>query len=241
MSEYLIGYEDALFKAAVFEAAKEKHDALMQEAKEEAKPSEFVMKQFTAKLDAALRKGNAKAFWRGFRKIAARAAIAVMIFITVSFALIMSVDAMREWFTHLLLTFTPGYAEIQIQEQDSSGNAADAGKTSGMSVACLPSYIPDGFAMNKLDMTALNIDAVYMDKDGKIIDFMCYSDAATTQADTESADTMTSVTINGNPGILIEKNGQFTISWAGQDRYFVLLSQCDEKETMKIAESVPVK
>lgn len=241
MNDYLEKYEDALFKAAIYEAAKDEYDQLMQEVFAKKVPSEFEMKKFLKKLDVALKKENTKVIWKGFKRVITRVAIAVMIFITISFTLIMSVDAMREWFTHLLLTFTPGYAEIQIQEQNSQGNNAENGKIVSLTGDCLPTYIPEGFFLKNLDMSENHIDACYSNTGGMIFDLMCYSESTDTQVDTEEADKIVSITINGNPGILIEKNSQFTVSWAVKGRYFVLLSQLQEKETLKIADSVIVK
>ena len=240
MSDYMREYEDALFKTAIYEMAKDDSKSLTDndiQRKNEA-PSELLDKRINKMINLALHKSKAKQFRKHARKIAMRVAVVIMAVVTVSFALTMSVEALRSRFVSFLMTFTPRYTELQLQEHDENGNVLEGGQTMKMKDIYAPSYVPEGFEIVSMDITNGDSNIVYQNGNGEQISFDSASGTSVTQIDTENADNIETIDIMGNQGMLEEKDGLTTITWSIDDSYFVVMSQTSKEETIKIAESV---
>ena len=59
-----------------------------------------------------------------------------------------------------------------------------------------------------------------------------------TYLDSENADREETVWVNGNEGLLIEKNGKFLVTWGAYERIFSLRTELSLEETLKVAESI---
>ncbi|MEL7609480.1 MAG: DUF4367 domain-containing protein [Bacillota bacterium] len=236
-------YEESAFQIAIFLSAEKAADGLIKEAEEErAKlPSEYEIKRVKRTLTQNIRKENLLLFGRASRKIGIRIAVAIMIFITVSFTAIMSVKALRNSFAEFLLTFNADYTALELRKRDYSGIYIDDGQAIGISDAYIPSYIPEGFNLKSLVMDEQINTLYYENSEGKYIHFSGFTSDAQSNVDTENADTLETVTIKGRSGLLIKKEGVYTLAWSLDEYYFILTTDLSIDATLKIAESVSFK
>ena len=167
-----------------------------------------------------------------------RAVVVIMAIVTVSFTVTMSVEALRSRFVSFLMTFTPRYTELQLQEYDENGNVLEGGQPIKMKDVYVPSYIPAGFEIISMNTYNSESDIVYQNDKGEQISFTSASDTSVTQVDTENADNIETIDISGSKGLLVEKEGLTTVIWSAGNHYFVLMSQLSKEETIKIAKSV---
>ena len=101
-----------------------------------------------------------------------------------------------------------------------------------------PSYIPEGYEFDEVIGGTLVRNVYYQSLHGDLLLFSEYGDTSSTRLDTENAD-VKFVMINGNPGMLVEKNGRSTVTWSENDRYFVLSADnMSGDSVMIIADSI---
>ena len=96
-----------------------------------------------------------------------------------------------------------------------------------------PAYIPDGFEFDRCYAD----DAIYLDKDGRILDFSEETYGSVTNLDTENAN-LSSVLINGAEATLIEKNGWVAVVWTANNRLFIVDMNGSKDEVLRVAASV---
>ena len=243
MNKQMVEYEDALFRAAIYEAEKEKSKAYMEEmaALEDKKPSELERKRFEKLLDKEQRKNRRIGVWKATREIASGVAIIIMVVVTVSFTITMSAEALRARFIRFLMTFTPEYTEIQLQGYDEKGAAIESGGRIGLNGKYAPTYIPHEFSISSLTMDTMGTSIVYENNNGDIITFDAFDYNAVSQIDTENVDSIEAISVGDDPGLLVKKDGLITLAWSKNDYYMILLSRVSEQEMMKIAESVELQ
>ena len=243
MNDYLTQYEDALFKAAIYEAAKDKSVILMEEASmiQEKATDELALKRFKKYIGKKFRKHNSKSFIKTALKITSRVAIVVMIFVTVMFSATISVEALRSRFIKFLMNVDEKYTELKLEEYDENGNPIEIGKSLGINNIYAPTYIPNGFDIISFDTMEYDTDIYYIAPDGNYISFMACTGTTVSRIDTENADRVENVNVGGKTGVLTEKDDTITLTWSNEDHYFILMSKLDESEIIKIADSVKLQ
>ena len=105
-----------------------------------------------------------------------------------------------------------------------------------------PSYIPEGFHLLPFGETRGNrsdhTTTAYMRGEDQYITLVEVPPGGHTYLDSENADREETIWINGNEGLLIEKNGLFLVTWGAYERIFSLRTELSLEETMKVAESI---
>ena len=96
-----------------------------------------------------------------------------------------------------------------------------------------PAYIPEGF---EFDRCRLN-NVIYLDKDGRCLDFSEETYGSITNLDTENAN-LSSVFINGAEATLIEKDGWTAVVWSANNRLFIVDMDGGKDEALRVAASV---
>lgn len=96
-----------------------------------------------------------------------------------------------------------------------------------------PAYIPDGFEFDRCYAD----DAIYLDKDGRILDFSEETYGSVTNLDTENAN-LSSVLINGAEATLIEKDDWVAVVWTANNRLFIVDMNGSKDEVLRVAASV---
>ena len=96
-----------------------------------------------------------------------------------------------------------------------------------------PAYIPEEF---EFDCCRLN-NVIYLDKDGRCLDFSEETYGSITNLDTENAN-LSSVFINGAEATLIEKEGWTAVVWSANNRLFIVDMDGGKDEALRVAASV---
>ena len=96
-----------------------------------------------------------------------------------------------------------------------------------------PAYIPEEF---EFDRCCLN-NVIYLDKDGRCLDFSEETYGSITNLDTENAN-LSSVFINGAEATLIEKEGWTAVVWSANNRLFIVDMDGGKDEALRVAASV---
>ena len=96
-----------------------------------------------------------------------------------------------------------------------------------------PAYIPEEF---EFDRCRLN-NVIYLDKDGRCLDFSEETYGSITNLDTENAN-LSSVFINGAGATLIEKEGWTAVVWSANNRLFIVDIDGGKDDALRVAASV---
>ena len=96
-----------------------------------------------------------------------------------------------------------------------------------------PAYIPEGF---EFDRCRLN-NVIYLDKDGRCLDFSEETYGSITNLDTENAN-LSSVFINGAEATLIEKDSWTAVVWSANNRLFIVDIDSGKDDALRVAASV---
>lgn len=239
MSDYLSEYENALFKAAIFELAIDESTEILDFIHfNDNNLSELLDKRIEKLIYDKLHRNETKKLRKHLIKIIARVTIIFMVIITVSFISIISVEALRSNFINFLMTFAPQYTEIQLQEEELVGNIITGGQSIKFNNQFIPTYIPSSFVIKSISVNDVETEILYVGSNDRYINFMVFSKDNITKVDTENADKIETINIGINNGILIEKDGLLKVSWADGGYYFILLGNIDKDEAIKIAQSV---
>ena len=108
--------------------------------------------------------------------------------------------------------------------------------------ACSFSYIPDGLTERSYEVSADAVRIIYTDNENinRYFQLFITKDSRSIYVDTENADYIETLTINGMSGELSSKMGIISIAWVDSDTGFtyVLRSTLDEEQTIKIVEGI---
>ncbi len=228
MSKNIIEFEDAVFKAALYELLAKESEQIMAEI--EGKDLPPAPCSFDDMYKNATKKRRRKAHTS--RKWLSRVAVVIMAIMTVSFTLVLTVEAVRDAFFALFITEHTEYSEISVDTQDIPEDY-----TSVNANQYAPTYIPEGFAGEEIMNTDSIRDIFYDNGRGQYLSYTASAGDAITNIDTEDAD-IAEISIADAPGLLIIEDDMVTIVWNIETIYFVLGGDVDEQELMKMAESV---
>ncbi len=105
----------------------------------------------------------------------------------------------------------------------------------------LPTYLPEGFELVKLDDSKTHITAEYRAND-QLIAYGRYFAGGTgnPRVDTENADDDNYIEINGCTAFLTEKDGKLSLNWYAAGYRYSLKGQVTKEEIIAIAESVNI-
>jgi len=166
-----------------------------------------------------------------FKKIFTRIAVVVFI-LAIVFALVFAtVPSFRVQILNFLLTFDKDYTAIKLGEDGGNTNA-------GFRNTYAPTYIPEGFWIKEISNMGESKIITYINDEGEYIDFWDLDLSMTANIDTENADIIKSIAINGEDGIFVLKKEGISISWSNNEKIFIITAYISEDEIIKIAESV---
>jgi hypothetical protein len=231
-------YEDNLFREAVKLAARIEGENLLKENQELGPDAVGVspekQEEFRNRLERLLlnkkRRENRFAAVRILQKVAV---IALVIIATVTVT-IFSVEAFRVRVLNLFMEIKPEYTEFRLEEEDQSEGAA---RSVDWTDAYVPAYVPEGYRVESAENGSDMKTIVFINDEEKIIHYSQFSENVSLNYDTENA-SMEDVTVNGNAGTLIVKGDNYSVIWQQANSIFVVMTQINEEETLKIAESI---
>jgi len=232
-------YEDSLWKVIMHKYSEEEGKELSEEIatlKDDTQyqPTDAEKIKYYKMLDGELRKQKLRSIGKTSKKILTRVAVVVLVFILGFSILFTTVEAFRVQVLNFIMTFEKEYTTVKLGESENDGNII-----AGFKDTYVPIYIPAGYKINQLidedDMKTIE----YINDEDNFLFFYDYNQSAITNIDTEDADTIKSIKINGVDGLFVLKNNRIIISWTYNNRILIIIAyKLTEEETIKIAESV---
>lgn len=236
-------YEDNLFREAVREAARIEGELLLREnsgmSEDDADISLDKQKAFRERLERSLQDKRNKERRLSHIKVLQRAAVILLVLSSVLAVSLFSVDAFRVRFFNLLIETKPEYTEFRLEEKNggSDGDQGNGAQSVDWPNSYIPTYVPEGYSVESSE----NYDSMklilFQNAEGKIIDYAQYSESVSFNYDTEDA-VLQDITVNGEAGMLVVKGENYSIIWKHESSIFVVRTQIDEQETLKIAENI---
>ena len=231
-------YEDSLWRVIMYDFAE--HDGI--ELSEEItalkddpqyQPTDAEKIKYYKMLDSELSKHKLRSIGKTSKKILTKVAVVVLAFVLGFSILFTTVDAFRVQVLNFLLTFESEYTSVRLGENENDENII-----AGFKNTYLPTYIPEGYRIydkgNGGSFSLIN----YINNEDEYIRFYVFTFGMEGNIDSENAEIIKTIKINGTEGIYILKNGKITISWSNEERLFIISAILSEKEIIKIAESV---
>lgn len=234
-------YNEILLKLALHDYVEQEGKRLYKENENlkenpEYQPSPESEKKFLLMVDREIRKMRIRSIVKNtpkhLNKVASILVIAGFLF-AVS---VLTVDAFRESVIKFMMSMQKEYTSIRFA--DTKHNTEGEGMYVDWSNAYSPAYIPPDYKISNLTNTEMVKNIEYTNDSGVKIWFSQMEQGATLNIDTENAQKVEDISINDNKGILVLKDGLVTIVWHNEEYLFSLFSEIDEKELIKIANSV---
>jgi hypothetical protein len=236
-SELFEEYEDSLWRVIMYNYAEHEGKEILKEHEAdkdnpEYQPSKEERKLFHKKLNNELRKHKLRSIVKTTKKVLPKFAVIFLILAIGFTTLFMTVEAFRGVVLNFIVTFYDTHVEVRLPSNNPSNIPIS------FSNGYIPTYIPKGYLINGISDMGEYKMIEYINDEGKFIDFYEFDSSMKTAIDTENADIIKSIKINGIDGIFVLKNEKANISWANAERVFLISAQLSEKEMVKIAESV---
>ena len=166
------------------------------------------------------------------KRFSKRAAIIILVFITVMSTIIFSVEAVRIRVLNFFIEKNEKYTEIRIDEKNSNNLTSELDWENYYS----PSYMPKGYFFDSSKNLG-NIKVLkYTDGENQII-FTQAKNGTDFQLDTEDAE-IKEVVIAGNAGQFIIKGDKVILFWYNDEASFNIIGHVNREEIQMIAESV---
>ena len=224
-------YEQSLFRLAIFDASE--REGLRVEAEEfgpeDEQPSEQQFAAFIKRIEHTGRKTDRQKRKPGLRRINKLAAGAAVLLVVFMISMV-TVDALRMEVLNFLVRMESKYTLIKLGDNDTVKEWAGV----------QPKYVPEGYEVDDTMQNDVVNKIVYMvpADDDKIIIFMEYVKDNKLTLDTESADFIGEVTINGSAAFLSKKNAMIDISWPSNGHIYNIYGTVTTDEIIRMAESV---
>ena len=228
-------YEQAMLRYALLEAQERQADQLA--AAYSPMPGEN--EALRARVMAALGRGGA---WRDTVRLTRMAlprlgkalAILLIVFAIGMPAAIATIPPVRARVMELIFETLRQYTRVSLREK--AGQEVEVPAEWGGEY--YPSYIPEGYEFDEVLGGTHVRNVYYLSNKGDKLRFSEYGEGTSTRLDTENAD-VKFVMINGNPGMLVEKNGRIILTWSEYDFFFVIIADdMPSDSVMNIANSV---
>lgn len=227
---YNTGYEHA-------KNMDEKTDKLLAEFKDIEIP-EGLDKWFLDYNKKIERKKRIKRVKKTAVKISKKVAVIFIIISLISSIIMMSVEAIRTNFFNMVIDTYQKYSLISHQEEidnNFKSKLPDEWKD-----YYYPSFIPDNFELITANEFGNSKYFTFENKLDQYIKIIQSSMNFESQIDTEGA-TIIEIDVNGNEGMLIEKDNLLILIWNNDERTFRIQSSLDRNTILKIANNLEKK
>lgn len=164
------------------------------------------------------------------RLIEIAACLVLILGIAAPFA-VANVESIRVKVMELLISIQDDHTELQFVENDEKAFDVPA-DWQGL---YYPSYIPDGFVLD--DIGRYYSDVTYINEEGAMIYFNEYTQDDFVDVNSEDA-VLSYELINGERALVAEQASYVIVTWAAEDRYFVVDADTTKDEALAIARSV---
>ena len=106
---------------------------------------------------------------------------------------------------------------MELHETTNTGTAVEGGQILRITGSYMPAYTPEGFSLKSMMLDEQANDLEYENDEGMFISFSGYTSDALSNIDTENADSLEIVDVNGRSGLLVMKEGVYTLAWSRDD------------------------
>ena len=167
-----------------------------------------------------------------FKNIVTKAAMIFLVLALSMTVLTVSVDAFRIRALNLIMENKGKYLDISIDEENPVENGMNL-DSKGYS----PNYLPKELEISNIEIFGETTIITYTNDNNDSIMFNQAPIGANYQIDSENAE-LKDIDINGIEGIAIMKEGFTTLFWNNQEYGFILYSNIEIEELLKVAESL---
>ncbi len=212
-------------KAAVLLAAQRDGQELIDA--DNAEPCEKASPEARARFFAAIKNKKPSKERHWYTPTVKKVAIAVASVIILLVMIPSTTEAGRKWITELIGKVFPSFTEYHLSDYEKVQNPEVKRYTLG--------YVPDGFSIEIEDYEENGYSLVYMNEDDQFFRLDVIPSSGVLQIDSENADSIEQVFVNGEQAELVTKKEMTSIVWSSDEMIFVLDGNIDKMELIKIA------
>lgn len=241
-------YEDALFAKLMDEHAQIEGTRLLEENERLKNDPDFHLPKGLDERSISTIRRVFKAKKRKERHgkealIFKRIAIVILICAAVFTGLWCTASAFRQAVYNVFMTITEEKMDLRLgddveEETCEFGNSEELEIPEGM---ILPTFVPESYSLTSFSRDEMQMLAYYENNTGDQILYKEFSDGFTFGIDTENADAIETVSINGYEGVFVSKQGLVSVNWGDTDRAVLLRivsKTISKEEILKMARSV---
>lgn len=244
-------YEEALMKLAMSSFAEREGQRLMQE-NESLKndtfyqPSAEAERKFKKIINRHYCWQKTKSFLQVSYQHLNRVAIVFLIAIILLATSTLAVEAVRMKILNFFINVQQEYTEIRLKEKSGepiSGEEDMLNKNipSNWANVYAPLAIPAGYSVSS-SVNEDNFKTIeYANDRNEMIIYQQFDEQVVSNIDTEKADSIEQITVQGYKGLLINKDGKRTITWSNDAKVFLIIAEngnLQDEDMIKMAESL---
>lgn len=233
-------YEQALFRVLMYEVAECEGKAL-QVVREQLKsqpdslPGEQVLYRFREKLDICLSKLQVAAWRRKLSQLLGRAAVVVLVALSISFAATTTVQALKSAVMNVWMEIKPQFTIFRLQEAR-PGITGD-NPSSDWTGDFVPTYLPEGYAVVSISVRESESVMVFEHEGSQII-YRELAKSGDPLIEREQVAPVENVAINDHDALLGQKDGAVIIIWEAEEHLLIIQAWTDRDTALKVARGV---
>jgi hypothetical protein len=186
-------------------------------------------KEHEEKMRKIFKKERNKLFFKKISKYSKRVAIFFLALAVVSGVTIFSVEAWRIKVMNFIIEMNQTHSEIKFSEEITKGNSY---KSNEITLG----YIPEGFELERRDVSAGGIDLIFTGKENYFV-FSMDDINSKMGIDTENA-SVKKMTVNGREAFYSSNDNVNILVWHDEESSYTLSGKIEEKEIFRIAENI---
>jgi len=223
-------YEEALIKLAMSSFAEREGQRLMRE-NEELKndplyqPTAEAERKFKRTINRHYYKQKTRNFLQTSYQHLNKVAIAFLITLILLATSVLTVEAVRIKVLNFFINVQQEYTEIGLKEKSGEENLEEEDMISknvpsNWKNTYAPLDIPAGYSINN-SVNEDNFKTIeYANGRNEMIIYQQFDEQVISNIDTEKADSIKEITVQGQKGLLINKDGKRTITWSNDTKVF---------------------
>lgn len=231
-------YEDALFALLMDNYATEEGKHLLDLANQLNSDKTYTLpaemeKNGLRTIRKAFRKKNLRYSAKLTGKVLSKVAILVLI-LDIAFGIsFFSVEAFRIEVLNMALNYQETHTTIRFVSEDEATSSQYTAKD-------LQNVLPNTYVLESYEDTPTGEYALFIGGDGKRIMWDAEPISTTLNLDTEDADQVNNICVDGNDGIIVEKKGISTITWGdvSTQKMYCIIADMSSEELIMLVEQL---
>ncbi|HWP97363.1 MAG TPA: DUF4367 domain-containing protein [Syntrophomonadaceae bacterium] len=235
-------YEEILVKLAMASYAEYDGQQLIQENEKLRndsfyKPTAEAKQKFMRIINHQYHKQIIKNLLQSSYNYLNKAAVFLLVLVALLAVSVVTVEAARIKVLNFFVNMQEKYTQIHLSDKteepvDNSINWEDA---------YVPTDIPSGYSIHK-SLNNKGLKTIeYANDDNGVIVYQQFNENFESNIDTENADEIKKITIQGHKGLFVSKGDKRMITWSNDTYVFLITTNLQEESLIKIAESVTLK